>query len=205
MKYSRLLLLPGIFISHIFYNEIKAQEASDVENVFKVNVISPGISYEMRIANKQTLYTEAYLALYYAFSYSSNFGSDSEFRAMPSLDVAYRYYYNGRSRANRGVTTAMNNMNYLTFVYNPGIYQKAVYTYYDYQTKPALQHTIGVGWGFQRNYANRISLDMHVGPGCVINTLSEVNAVGESFSELNVEPTLVLKMRIGFWLNKRRD
>lgn len=205
MKYSRILLFSGMFIIQVLDSEIWAQEEADVENVFKVNVVSPGISYETRIGKKQTLYTEAFLALYFGFSFSSNYGSDFDFRAIPTLEAAYRYYYNGNRRANKGLATAMNNMNYFTFVYSPALYNEAVFEVYEYKEKLRLQHTIGVAWGFQRNYKSRISLDVYVGPGCTLSSSSGINDAGQSYSELNVDPTLVFKARFGFWLNRRRD
>lgn len=52
-------------------NKVNAQEeVADVENIFKVNYFLPGVSYETRIAKKQTLYTEAFLAYNFSFNYS---------------------------------------------------------------------------------------------------------------------------------------
>ncbi|MBX3252861.1 MAG: DUF3575 domain-containing protein [Chitinophagaceae bacterium] len=204
MKCLKIWLTVCGFMSQAFSEEIKAQESADVENVFKVNVVSPGISYETPIGKKQTIYIEAYLSPYFSFSYSSNFGSSTDFGAIPSFDVAYRYYYNGKKRAEEGLTTSLNNMNYFTFVYNAGIYKETIPGYYEDETKLRVQHVIGIAWGFQRNYNNRISIDVNVGPGCAISSSSDINPAGQSYSKLNIEPALVLKARFGFWLNKRK-
>lgn len=205
MNHFRIWLAIYGIISLLIFNKAEAQEGANVENICKVNILTPGISYETRIGNKQTLYTEAYLALSFAFSYSSNFGSNADFAAIPSFEAAYRYYYNYRRRANKGLTTAMNNMNYVTFVYNPSIYnEEIILMNYETEKKLRMLHTIGIAWGFQRNYNNRISLDMYVGPGCAIYSSTGINIAGQYYTELNVEPTLVLRARLGLWLNRRR-
>ena len=205
MKYCRIGLLTGALVCQLISNRIKAQDAAEVENVFKVNVLTPGLSYETRIGKKQTLYTEAYLALFFAFSYSSNFGSNADFRTFPSLDLAYRFYYNGSRRAGRGLTTSMNSMNYFTFVYTPTFYKEQISINSETEKKIRVQHTMGIAWGVQRNYNNCISLDAFIGPGCSISTSSGTNISGQLYSNVNIEPTLVFKTRFGFWINKRKN
>lgn len=84
------------------------------------------------------------------------------------LDIGYRYYYNGNTRVRRGVITTMNNMNYLTLVYVSGFYKESVTDWDVVYSSHRFVHNIGVAWGFQRNYNNRTSIDIYVGPGCTI-------------------------------------
>ena len=204
MKRLKIWLTICALMSQGISYEIKAQESADAENVLKVNLVSPSISYETAIGKKQTIYIEACLAPYFTFLYSSEFGSHSDFRLIPSFDLAYRYYYNGKKRANEGRTTSLNNMNYFTFVYNPSIYKETISDYYTSETKLRMQHLIGIAWGFQRNYNNRISIDVNVGPGCAISSSYDINMDGQYYSKRKIEPALVLKASFGFWLNKRK-
>lgn len=185
--------------------ESKAQEEAEVEKVLKVNFISPGIAYETRVGRRQTIYSEAFLALYFGYSYSSNFGSSSFFRASPSLETGYRYYYNGNKRASKGVNTSLNSMNYLTFVYQPGFNDWAISDDYITEFKKRFTNTFGIAWGFQRNYENRISLDVYIGPACILASSTKINQQGGYSSAFAIAPTIVFKARVGLWLNKRKN
>jgi hypothetical protein len=192
--------------SQLIVDNAKAQvDAPGAENVFKANLIAPGLSYEKRIGYRQTLVAEAYLAPYFAFSYSSNFGSDFYFALMPGVEAAYRYYYNGSRRADKGYTTSLNNMNYFSFVYIPTVTDVAISDAYVDETRKRVVHTIGVVWGFQRNYRNRISLDLYIGPGCMIGKSTDINASGQYYSKVGIAPTIVSTITMGLWLNKRRS
>ncbi|MFT3749830.1 MAG: hypothetical protein QM768_16020 [Agriterribacter sp.] len=96
-------------------------------------------------------------------------------------------------------------MNYFSFVYIPSITDVAISDAYYDETRKRLVHTIGIAWGFQRNYKNRISLDLYIGPGCMIGKSTDINASGQYYSKIGIAPTIVANITMGLWLNKRRD
>ncbi|MFT3749829.1 MAG: hypothetical protein QM768_16015 [Agriterribacter sp.] len=74
MRYAMIWSSVCILIIQLIADNAKAQvNTPDAENVFKVNIIAPGVSYEKRIGYRQTLVAGAYLAPNFVFSYSSNF------------------------------------------------------------------------------------------------------------------------------------
>ena len=206
MRYAMIWSSVCVLTSQLIVDNAKAQvDAPDAENVFKVNIIAPGLSYEKRIGYRQTLVAETYLSPYFTFSYSSNFGSNFYFTLLLGVKAAYRYYYNGSRRADKGYTTALNNMNYFSLVYIPSVTNVAISDAYFDETRKRVVHTIGIAWGFQRNYRNRISLDLYIGPGCMIGKSTDINASGQYYSKPGIAPTIVSTITMGLWLNKRRN
>lgn len=204
MRCATIWSIACMLIGQLIVDKAMAQtDAPDAGNVFKVNIIAPGVSYEKRIGYRQTLVAGAYLAPNFAFSYSSNFGSNFYFNLVPGIEAAYRYYYNGKRRTDKGYTTSLNNMNYFSFVYIPSITDVAISDAYYDETRKRLVHNIGIAWGFQRNYKNRISLDLYIGPGCRIGKSTDVNASGQYYSKIGIAPTIISNITMGLWLNKR--
>ena len=97
-------------------------KVADVTDVIKANFFDPGISYEKRIGESQTLYGQAFLSTSIYIGYSSALGNMSGVDIYPALTLQYRYYYNGNKRAEKGKRTAMNSLNYIGIVTEADFY-----------------------------------------------------------------------------------
>jgi hypothetical protein len=170
----------------------KAQEDDDVQDVYRISLLTPGFSAEKKIGKNQTLYgaifTRVSLLLaqkeLYTFSNSglTSSTSDLEFKLFidPALFLQYRYYYNLQKRSAAGKNTKYNSGNYFAPAYSmmlskipmPGIYTSFQdnLTYrgsikdFDITAKKRPVNVLGALWGFSRTY-DRIFLDMNLGFG----------------------------------------
>lgn len=180
------------------------QDETDVTNVTKVTIINPGLSYEARIGKFQTLYMQGFMSMSGYFSYSDALGTESAFYFDPAADIQYRYYYNGRKRFEMEKRTEMNSMNYVT-VMSEFIFSKMRLTtdYIDESKRRAISR-FGVGWGFQRNYAQHFSLDLNLGFGYLLSKGTSYNWNGQLTTKTISTPTFMGQFNIGFWLNKSK-
>lgn len=180
------------------------QDETDVTNVTKVTIINPGLSYEARIGKFQTLYMQGFMSMSGYFSYSDALGTESAFYFDPAADIQYRYYYNGRKRFEMEKRTEMNSMNYVT-VMSEFIFSKMRLTtdYIDESKRRAISR-FGIGWGFQRNYAQHFSLDLNLGLGYLLAKGTSYNWNGQLTTKTISTPTFMGQFNIGFWLNKSK-
>ena len=74
------------------------QVPSVTTNLWKVNLILPGVEYERALGNFSTININPYVDL----GYSSNFVLGDAWLVQPSLDVQLRRYYNLLRRSAKG-------------------------------------------------------------------------------------------------------
>lgn len=177
----------------------------DVTNVARATILNPGLSYEAKVGKFQTLYGQAFMNLSASYSYSSNMGSSSEFYFDPAVTLQYRYYYNGMKRMEMEKRTEMNSMNYIAFI-SEVIFSKMSLSdeYFNEENRRPITR-LGVGWGLQRNYRQRFSLDLNLGLGYMFakGTTYDYNY---QTKEANVSiPTFMGQINLGFWLNRRNE
>lgn len=141
------------------------KENYSTTDVFRINLISPGVSYEKSLTNISTLYARAYFSTTFAFSYSSSQGSDFKIYLDPALQGQLRFYYNGRKRAEAGHRVAMNSMEYITPIYDISYSKSPAANDYLEESSRRFIHKYGIGWGIQRNLKNKLSIDVTLGPG----------------------------------------
>jgi len=197
------MIIPAIFFcSKPAYSQ--DEEIVDVRNVSKVTIFNPGVSYELKIGKRQTLYAQAFMNVTAYYSYSSALGTQSGVNLHPAATLQYRYYYNSMTRYEKGRRTEMNSMNFLApFFETYFVKQKS--DYYSFENNFRPYTTVGVVWGFQRNYKNRFSLDFLVGPGYYFTREEYYNPaepsvkITQSYSDFS----LIAQINIGFWLNKK--
>ena len=171
----------------------------DVTDVVKANFFDPGISYEKRIGQQQTLYDKAFLSTSVFIGYSSSLGNTSGVDVYPALGLQYRYYYNGNKRASKGKRIEMNSMNYIAIVTEASFYKDNTYGF----DKSRTQKTFGTAWGIQRNFPKRFSIDLNLGIGYSFTKQTVFNNP-DSYSDLSFgEFTTLGQISLGFWLNKR--
>ena len=171
----------------------------DVRDIAKANFFDPGFSFEKRIGNSQTLYMQAFMSTSIAIGYSSALGNTSSINSYPALTFQYRYYYNGKKRESKGKRTEMNSMNYVSVMTQASYYKDKSWG----QNESRILKIFGGAWGFQRNYANRFSIDFNFGLCYAFGNKTVMNLPDEYSSTPYGEVTNCGQISLGFWLNKK--
>lgn len=187
-----------LITSHCFSQENQV----DVRDVTKVTFLSPGISYEKRVSRFQSIYGQVSMSISFSFSYSSTFGTTSYFSLDPALTVQYRYYYNAEKRQSKGKRTEMNSLNYLCPILEIYFSKDAISTSHYVENNRRAITSVGLAWGFQRNYKKRFSLDFNWGVGYLFAKATLPNNAGQTITERVAQFTTVGQFNLGFWLNK---
>lgn len=144
-------------------NWIKAQNLSLNKNLFKMNILSPGFSFERKVDNNKSLSLDANLSIGFALNNVNTTNSNSNFivLAAPFFRSQYRYYYNFQRRISKEKRIIGNSGSFLAFnssyYFNPINNQKYVNNYDGL--------TIGGVWGFQKTYKSNINIGANVGLG----------------------------------------
>ncbi len=132
------------------------------ENQFKINILSPGITYEMGLTKNTTLCTDLNLSL--GFSYKSNSGSN--LLLVPYIREQYRYYYNLEMRNSEGKKTKKNSGNFIalsgSYYLKPNGNSEFVSVYDGLTLAPT--------WGLQRTYNGGININLVAGVGYNLGT-----------------------------------
>jgi len=200
MKNLTYLLLP-VFL--FFTTNAFAQDTSSViTNVTRITILNPGISYEMRTGKTSTVYLNAYTTTLSSIGYSSTFGWSTQFNFDPSLSLQYRFYHNIRRRLEKGKRIEKNSLNYIATVYQMSFSKNALSdgVYVNNSRRPI--NELGVVWGMQRNYANRFSLGLNVGPGIFFGK-DRIEEPTESYTVNITEFTLVAHLELAIWLGRK--
>lgn len=180
-------------LSFLFLFQVKAQEKKYTQNVLTATILSPGISYELAAGNKLTVILKA--VVFPGFSYSQNIllngRSNFSFTPTPLLIGEGRHYYNFQQRLGKEKNISRNSANYLGI---SGKYGYSIETFYpdngDAIRTAKQVYDAGIVWGIQRNYDNRFSLDLNIGPS-ILQPL-----IDRQFG-------LVANLSLGIWLGKR--
>ena len=202
MNIKWLIILSILFCSKPSYSQ--SDKDIDVRNVSKVTILNPGLSYELRIGQQQTLYGQACMNILAYYSYSSSLGTNSGVNLDPAAVLQYRFYYNAMKRSEKGKRTEMNSMNYLAAFFET-LLIKQHSDYYVPAFKFSPYTTLGFVWGMQRNYSSRFSLDVLVGPGYYFSNESYYDPAEPSHKiKQNYSGfSLITTINIGFWLNRK--
>ncbi|MCH7402279.1 hypothetical protein ACFOUP_18240 [Belliella kenyensis] len=160
--------LPFLMLLMLFSsNALLAQ----TENVFRVNFLNPGISYEKSLGKKMTLDTG--IGFGYNASYPSlAMNSENGFQYMLAafVDVQSRFYYNFEKRESKGKSTLKNSGNFLAL--------RALYTGPDavsnFERYDNNSFAFGPTWGLQRAYS-KLNVAFSMGPIYYFDTSGNSN------------------------------
>lgn len=148
-----------LFLILVSFSNIFAQDTSSVEkNLFKINLLLPGVVYEHGLSKKNTLYSE----LSFGIGYNQSGYSGKNLSLYPNINEQFRHYYNLEKRAQKGKRTIGNSGNFLGLnaIYN----FKSINSNTSANTSDA-SFTIAPVWGFQRTYKHNFNLSLNGGVG----------------------------------------
>ena len=176
------------------------EPATDINNLGKISFLSPGASYELRVAKFQSLYFHTFLHASASFSFFDS-GNDHHFYFDPAIGVQYRYYYNAKKSAAKGRVTTNNNLNYVAAMYE-NIYTKMpVNSDFFIEDKRRSIQKVGALWGLQRNYKSHFSIDLNLGLGCLFSKGTTYDGFTGTYVSKNiVQVTSPGRLTLGFWL-----
>ena len=200
MQVRYLLFLFFMAFSTSCFAQEKTQ--SELVNVTKINFLNPGISYEKPVGKFQSLVGQAYLSTSFSLSGSSS-GTQSSISFDPALSLQYRFYYNYERRQKKGKRTEMNSLNYFSPTIQTIFSKQRISSSHFMEINRRACNTVGVVWGFQRNYRKRFSLDLNLGLGYLFTTARVQDNTGQIVRENVGEFTTLGQLTLGFWLNKR--
>lgn len=176
-----------------------------VNNVARVGIINPGISYEAAVGPKSTFYSELGLAPYIGFSSGTYGGTeDAVFRMDPMAYIQYRAYYNYKQRSEKKLRTDLNSLNYIAPALGMSYSKNPIRSDGYDEPERRLLGSVGVYWGMQRNYKSRFSLDIMVGPAYEFGSTTNYNGMGGTTKESDGKFTVNSRLILGIWLNKKQ-
>src|SRR4029079_9599010 len=74
--------------------------------------------------------------------------------------------------------------------------------YFEESSLPAVTR-FGAAWGFQRNLAERFSIDLNLGLGYLTARGTRYNGSGQLVKRTITAPSLIGQLNLGFWINKK--
>ena len=155
---KRLLLFLAFLLSLAAY----AQDQPSVEEeLFSINILTPGLEYEHKLTNATTLGLRAGSGFAYR---KGTFGEG--FGVYPIFNVQYRYYYNLKKRLAKGKNVSNNSANYIAL---SGAIQSGKPIIGDLEFNEGYFGVIGPVWGLQRYYGAGFKLDLNLGAGYAFN------------------------------------
>lgn len=174
------------FILFLFFTPLTKTIAQDIpsveKNLFKINLLLPGVVYEHGFSNKNTLYSEFSFGL----GYSKSAFSGSTWSFYPTINEQFRHYYNLEKRAGKGKRTLGNSGNFygLNAIYN----FESINSNSDFSSSSP-SFTIAPVWGFQRTYKHNFNLNLNGG-------------IGYNIDKYNSEIVPVVNFTIGWVIGK---
>lgn len=153
MKKHKIIIISLLAIVNLF-----AQDKPSVEkNLFKLNVLLPGVVYEHGFNKKNTLYSE----LSMGFGYRNSSFSGSSWIFLPVINEQLRHYYNFEKRSLNEKKITGNSGNFLAF--------NAIYNFKSFATNndgsDDSSFVLAPIWGMQRTYKNSFNLGLNAGVG----------------------------------------
>lgn len=130
------------------------------DNLIRLNVLTPGITYEKGISKIQTLCLDANLSLVPTTSDETGLAKTVFFR------LQYRNYYNLNKRLEMSKNINNNSGNY--YAINSSYYFKSISDNDFININDGL--SVGVVWGLQRTYKNGININLNTGMGYVFSS-----------------------------------
>jgi hypothetical protein len=127
------------------------------KNLFKINLLTPGLGYEKSVSKKTTIALDVNLSLGFMAN-SDNF----KIITTPYLKGQYRYYYNLAKRVEKGKDISNNSGGFIalhsSYYLEPLSKNKNIISNLD-------DLTVGAGWGFQKTYSSNINISTNAGLG----------------------------------------
>ncbi|MDY8138563.1 DUF3575 domain-containing protein [Aquimarina sp. 2201CG5-10] len=150
-------VLTAIFFLTTIVVSAQYGDASVEDQLFKINLFTPGIEYEVGLNKNSTL--DFRVGTGFAYVKTNN---EEDFGVFLTFEGAYRYYYNLEKRLSKNKNITKNSGNYvaLTSFLAPG---NPIIG--DLDTDIDYIGVVGPVWGFQRTYNSNFNIGLELGLG----------------------------------------
>ncbi|WP_324023547.1 hypothetical protein QSV08_11775 [Maribacter sp. BPC-D8] len=173
----------SVILMSVFY--VNAQSDKLVEDgLFKVNLLAPGVSYELGIGPKTTLNLEAFLG----FALNGGSGRDTNFGLYPGLEADVRQYINFDRRLRKGKNISGNTGNYISFL-NQFQFGTPVIGNLEYASD--YFYNTAIVYGLQRTYKKGFYFGLAFGPGIFVD-------------QFNTDVGVLIDVRLGWVIGGRK-
>ena len=150
-------------------------------HLFKINLLAPGLEYEVALGSSTTLNINPYL--------TGGYASSEGLLIFPAIQGQFRKYYNLMRRQAKGKRTVGNSGNFIGLagfgVGRPITNAEGSNIFRSY-------YGAGPVWGLQRTYRSKFNLGLSGGVGYAFSTYSNDQQI-----------VLLLNLRIGWVLSKK--
>ncbi len=143
---KRLFLIFGIVIS---INVFGQESESTMQKVFRINMISPGIEFELPVSKKSTIAANTGIGMHGSYLNLDYTSTGITYYVSPFLDLSYKKIYNQQKRASKGKNINYNTGNYwgLRLLTNFEEFKSQ-----NIERKDDISFDFGPTWGIQRAY-----------------------------------------------------
>jgi hypothetical protein len=142
---SQLLLLSLI----ISLAGLTQEKSNDLNNVLRINVLSPGIEFEMPLSERSTLAANTGIGIQGSYLHLDYTNSGITYYIAPFLDVTYKKLYNRESRLSKNKNLDYNSGNYWGIRLLTNF--KEIESH-NVLRKDKTSFALGPTWGIQRAY-----------------------------------------------------
>ncbi|MGO1752190.1 MAG: hypothetical protein ACTHYV_06835 [Psychroflexus sp.] len=156
-----------LFISCWSFSQEKIQETRLTEEVFRVNLINPGVEYEFPTSDFSTLSTGlgvGYSGVIDELTVSKKTGF--KYIIAPFLEVQHKLFYNLNKRKRKDKSIVNNSGNFIT----AGLQAKGPSIADNVERTSDYDFSLGLAWGIQRSYKEKYHLLFHIGPKYFFDT-----------------------------------
>ncbi len=175
----------------------------DVDNLLKLTLANPGLSYEMKIGKLQSFYVHPFMKtsmhlqggsfLFIPYNVHTHYFFD------PALALQFRQYYQTGKQKRKQKDYFLNNMNFVA------LYEEMFYTkkpLYRQVSKRKGYNKIALVWGLQTNITPRVSFNSILGYGYLFPLKPFYYSNGEKMEEMLME-TPIVQLTFSLLLKKK--
>jgi hypothetical protein len=172
-------LIISLILSTVFSITTIAQdtELRTKKHLGKVNLLAPGIEYEVALGDFTTFDISGNIGFQIA-AFDSFDETEVEFFVRPNLEGQLRQYYNYRKRDAKGKNTMNNSANFVA------LYTSYMFRPFNQPENPLFEagsvFIIGPVWGINRTYHSGLALSLVLGAG-YYNETYELETLDNSY------------------------
>lgn len=167
----------------IFWSNLYSQKQVE-DGLFKVNALSPGVSYEFGVGDKSTVNLEAIIG----FAVNGGSNRDTEFGIFPGIQAEYRNYLNFDRRLRKDKNISGNSGNYVGFL-NQFQFGTPLIGNLEYNSD--YFYNVGVVYGIQRTRPKGFYWGVSFGPIVLVD-------------EFDTNVGMIIDLRLG-WVIRARE
>lgn len=154
---NKLILVLGLLTS---LNVFGQETEKNLQKVFRINLISPGLELELPVSGKSTVAVNPGMGVHGSYLNLDYTASGITYYISPFLDLSYKKIYNQQKRISKGKNIDYNSGNYWGFRLLTNF--KEIKSH-NIIRKDDLSFDFGPTWGIQRSYG-KMHLLFDIGP-----------------------------------------